>query len=209
MVSAIAGKIRAAGPSMPVRCRVRRRSRRSRRRCCSSTSATRPGGAQVRRHPPELAAPARLLGDEHASLRHRPPDIVAFEPGPVATMYTCGITPYDSDPPRSCSGIPHLRDILRRAARPRSRSRDEVRAQHHRRRRLDPGQGPASSVCTTSISRPVRSPVPGRPCRCSTCCPATSEPRATSAIPDIRGFIGMVLDRGFACCRPGERCTST
>ena len=27
---------------------------------------------------------------------------------------------------------------------------------------------------------------------------AWSEPRATSAIPDIRGFIGMVLDRGFA-----------
>src|SRR4029450_14154718 len=28
--------------------------------------------------------------------------------------------------------------------------------------------------------------------------PAWSEPRATSAIPDIRGFIGMVLDRGYA-----------
>jgi L-cysteine:1D-myo-inositol 2-amino-2-deoxy-alpha-D-glucopyranoside ligase len=28
--------------------------------------------------------------------------------------------------------------------------------------------------------------------------PAWSEPRATSAIPDIRGFIGMVLDRGHA-----------
>ena len=28
--------------------------------------------------------------------------------------------------------------------------------------------------------------------------PAWSEPRATSAIADIRGFIGMVLDRGFA-----------
>ena len=28
--------------------------------------------------------------------------------------------------------------------------------------------------------------------------PVFSEPRATSAIPDIRGFIGMVLDRGHA-----------
>jgi L-cysteine:1D-myo-inositol 2-amino-2-deoxy-alpha-D-glucopyranoside ligase len=28
--------------------------------------------------------------------------------------------------------------------------------------------------------------------------PCASEPRATSAIPDIRGFIGMVLDRGHA-----------
>ncbi len=28
--------------------------------------------------------------------------------------------------------------------------------------------------------------------------PCFSEPRATSAIPDIRGFIGMVLDRGHA-----------
>ena len=28
--------------------------------------------------------------------------------------------------------------------------------------------------------------------------PVSSSPRASSAIPDIRGFIGMVLDRGFA-----------
>ena len=28
--------------------------------------------------------------------------------------------------------------------------------------------------------------------------PVYSTPRASSAIPDIRGFIGMVLDRGFA-----------
>src|SRR4030095_6729868 len=28
--------------------------------------------------------------------------------------------------------------------------------------------------------------------------PVFAEPRATSAIPDIRGFIGMVLDRGHA-----------
>jgi L-cysteine:1D-myo-inositol 2-amino-2-deoxy-alpha-D-glucopyranoside ligase len=28
--------------------------------------------------------------------------------------------------------------------------------------------------------------------------PVASKPRASSAIPDIRGFIGMVLDRGFA-----------
>ena len=28
--------------------------------------------------------------------------------------------------------------------------------------------------------------------------PVASSPRASSAIPDIRGFIGMVLDRGFA-----------
>src|ERR1044071_9449109 len=28
--------------------------------------------------------------------------------------------------------------------------------------------------------------------------PVASTPRASSAIPDLRGFIGMVLDRGFA-----------
>src|SRR5690606_40333992 len=28
--------------------------------------------------------------------------------------------------------------------------------------------------------------------------PVASTPRASSAIPDIRGFIGMVLDRGYA-----------
>ena len=33
--------------------------------------------------------------------------------------------------------------------------------------------------------------------------PVASSPRASSAIPDIRGFIGMVLDRGL--CVPGRR----
>ena len=37
---------------------------------------------------------------------------------------------------------------------------------------------------------------------------AYSEPRATSAIPDILGFIGMVLDRGHAY-RAGGGSTST
>src|SRR5690606_20587962 len=31
-----------------------------------------------------------------------------------------------------------------------------------------------------------------------------SEPRATSAIPDIRGFIGMVLDQGYAYVSNGS-----
>jgi L-cysteine:1D-myo-inositol 2-amino-2-deoxy-alpha-D-glucopyranoside ligase len=34
--------------------------------------------------------------------------------------------------------------------------------------------------------------------------PVWSEPRATSAIPDIRGFIGMVLDRGHAYVAGGS-----
>jgi L-cysteine:1D-myo-inositol 2-amino-2-deoxy-alpha-D-glucopyranoside ligase len=34
--------------------------------------------------------------------------------------------------------------------------------------------------------------------------PVASEPRATSAIPDIRGFIGMVLDRGHAYVEHGS-----
>ena len=38
--------------------------------------------------------------------------------------------------------------------------------------------------------------------------PAFSEPRATSAIPDILGFIGMVLDTGYAYQSGGERSES-
>ena len=41
---------------------------------------------------------------------------------------------------------------------------------------------------------PLRAPTWSR----STRSPVASTPRATSAIPDIRGFIGMVLDRGYA-----------
>ena len=96
----------------------------------------------------------------------------------------------------------HAADVrhLRRAAAPpaRPRPRDPLRAQRHRRRRPAPRARPRSSASTTSTSPPPRRPASTATCRRSTCCRASSEPRATSAIADIRGFIGMVLDRGHA-----------
>ena len=123
-------------------------------------------------------------------------EVVPFEPGPVVTMYTCGITPYDSTHLGHAATYLTYDVLQRRLARP--RPRDPVRAQRHRRRRLDPRARPASSASTTSTSPPPRWRASTPTWRRSTCCPCCSEPRATSAIPDIRGFIGMVLDRGHA-----------
>ena len=51
---------------------------------------------------------------------------------------------------------------------------------------------------TTSTWPPPRTPGSTPTCDALDVFRCFSEPRATSAIPDIRGFIGMVLDRGYA-----------
>ena len=99
-------------------------------------------------------------------------------------------------PPRPRRDLPHLRRAPAAPARP--RPRDPLRAQHHRRRRRPAAQGPRAR---RALPRPGRRP--RRPASTTTCAaldmlPSWSEPRATSAIADIRGFIGMVLDRGHA-----------
>ncbi len=121
--------------------------------------------------------------------------IVPFEPGPLVTMYTCGITPYDS------THLGHAAtyltyDVLQR------RLRD---AGHETR-------------CVRNITDVDDSILPkarelgvhyldlaaaemarfDADMEALGMLPAYSEPRATSAIPDIRGFIGMVIDTGHA-----------
>ena len=108
--------------------------------------------------------------------------------------------PVRRDPPRTCRDVPRLR---RPAAAPhRPRAHGDVRAQRDRRRRPAVRQGPRAR-------RPLPRPGRGEEARFEAdmealnALPVASTPRASSAIPDIRGFIGMVLDRGLRL--PGRR----
>jgi L-cysteine:1D-myo-inositol 2-amino-2-deoxy-alpha-D-glucopyranoside ligase len=121
--------------------------------------------------------------------------IVPFEPGEVVTMYTCGITPYDA------THIGHAAvyvtyDVLQRRLRDRGHDTrcvrnitdvdDSILAKaaelgvHY----LDLAAGEIARFDSDMEALSVL--------------PCWSEPRATSAIADIRGFIGMVLDQGHA-----------
>ena len=122
-------------------------------------------------------------------------EIVPFEPGELVTMYTCGITPYDATHLGHAT-VYVVYDVLQRRL-PRPRARHPLRAQHHRRRRSAPGKAKQLGVHYLDLAA-------GEVARFDSdmkalnVLPVYSEPRATSAIPDIRGFIGMVLDRGHA-----------
>jgi L-cysteine:1D-myo-inositol 2-amino-2-deoxy-alpha-D-glucopyranoside ligase len=121
--------------------------------------------------------------------------IVPFEPGPLVTMYTCGITPYDA------AHLGHAAtyltyDVLQRRLRDLGHRTDCVRnitdvdddilrkARELGVHYLDLAAGEIARF--------------DRDMRLLNMLPAASEPRATSAIPDILGFIGMVLDSGHA-----------
>jgi L-cysteine:1D-myo-inositol 2-amino-2-deoxy-alpha-D-glucopyranoside ligase len=122
-------------------------------------------------------------------------DVVPFTPGPIVTMYTCGITPYDA------THIGHAAtyityDVLQRRLRDRGhetqcvRNITDVDDDILRRSRelgvhyLDLAAGEIAKFDDDMAALGLL--------------PVWSEPRATSAISDIRGFIGMVLDRGYA-----------
>ena len=122
-------------------------------------------------------------------------EVVPFEPGETVSMYTCGITPYDA------AHLGHaatylLYDVLQR-------------------RLVDLGHTTRCVRNVTDIDDPLFDKArelgvfyldlaAEEMARFDSCMqalellPAYSEPRATSAIPDILGFIGMVLDTGHA-----------
>jgi L-cysteine:1D-myo-inositol 2-amino-2-deoxy-alpha-D-glucopyranoside ligase len=122
-------------------------------------------------------------------------EVVPFEVGPVVTMYTCGITPYDA------THIGHAAtyltyDVLQRRLRDRGHDTRCVRNITdvdddilRKARELGVHYLDLAAAETARFDDDMR--VLGM-------LPSWSEPRATSAIPDIRGFIGMVLDRGHA-----------
>lgn len=122
-------------------------------------------------------------------------EVVPFAPGRVVTMYTCGITPYDA------THIGHAAtyltyDVLQRRLRDLGHETrcvrnitdvdDDILAKareigvHY----LDLAAGETARFDSDMKSLGLLE--------------CWSEPRATSAIADIRKFIGKVLDRGYA-----------
>jgi L-cysteine:1D-myo-inositol 2-amino-2-deoxy-alpha-D-glucopyranoside ligase len=122
-------------------------------------------------------------------------EVVPFTPGPLVTMYTCGITPYDA------THVGHAAvyltyDVLQRRLRDRGHETRCVRNITdvdddilRKARELDVHYLDLAAAETARFDDDIRA---------LELLPAWAEPRATSAIADIRGFIGMVLDRGYA-----------
>ena len=121
--------------------------------------------------------------------------IVPFEVGPVVSMYTCGITPYDS------THLGHAAtylgyDVLQR------RLRDlghETRCVRNVTDVDDSILGKARELGVHYLDLAAQEMARfDNDMATLGMIPSFSEPRATSAIADIRGFIGMVLDEGYA-----------
>ena len=122
-------------------------------------------------------------------------EVVPFTPGEVVTMYTCGITPYDSAH-LGHAAVYVTYDVLQRRLRDLGhrtlcvRNITDVDDDILRKARelgvhyLDLAAGEIARFDADMEALGLL--------------PAYSEPRATSAIPDILGFIGMVLDSGHA-----------
>ncbi|HVE93393.1 MAG TPA: cysteine--tRNA ligase [Acidimicrobiales bacterium] len=121
--------------------------------------------------------------------------VVPFEPGPTVTMYTCGITPYDS------AHIGHAAtylayDVLQRRLRDLGHVTQCVRNVTdvdddilRKAREIGVYYLDLAAEEMARFDDAMRS---------LGLLESFSEPRATSAIPDILGFIGMVLDSGHA-----------
>jgi L-cysteine:1D-myo-inositol 2-amino-2-deoxy-alpha-D-glucopyranoside ligase len=121
--------------------------------------------------------------------------IVPFEPRENILMYTCGITPYDA------THLGHAATFI---------SYDLLQ-----RHMIDKGHTVTCVRNVTDVDDPLFAKARElgvhyldlaaaeearfeRDMVALNALPVASSPRASSAIPDIRGFIGMVLDRGFA-----------
>ncbi|HET9547277.1 MAG TPA: cysteine--tRNA ligase, partial [Desertimonas sp.] len=121
--------------------------------------------------------------------------VVPFDPPHHVLMYTCGITPYDA------THLGHAATYL---------AYDVLQ-----RRLIDLGHRVTCVRNVTDVDDPLFAKARQRgvhyldlaageearferDMEALNALPVASSPRASSAIPDIRGFIGMVLDRGFA-----------
>ena len=122
-------------------------------------------------------------------------EVVAFEPGRLVTMYTCGITPYDA------AHLGHAAtyvtyDVLQRRLRDLGHDTRCVRNvtdvdDDILRKARELGVHYLDLAAEEMARFDANMEALGL-------LPSFSEPRATSAIPDILGFIGMVLESGHA-----------
>jgi L-cysteine:1D-myo-inositol 2-amino-2-deoxy-alpha-D-glucopyranoside ligase len=121
--------------------------------------------------------------------------VIPFEPGPIVSMYTCGITPYDSTHLGHAAAYVGY-DVLQRRLRDRGH---ETRCVRNITDVDDSILGKARELGVHYLDLAAAETARfDEDMKALNMLPAWSEPRATSAIPDIRGFIGMVLDRGHA-----------
>jgi len=121
--------------------------------------------------------------------------VVPFEADDLVTMYTCGITPYDA------THLGHAATFI---------AYDVLQ-----RRLIDMGHTVKCVRNVTDVDDPLFAKARQlgvhyldlaageearfeRDMEALNALPVSSTPRASSAIPDIRGFIGMVLDQGYA-----------
>ncbi len=121
--------------------------------------------------------------------------VADFRPGRIVTMYTCGITPYDA------AHVGHAAtylayDVLQRRLRDLGHDTQCVRNvtdvdDDILRKARELGVHYLDLAAEEMARFDANMDALGL-------LPAFSEPRATSAIPDILGFIGMVLDSGHA-----------
>ena len=135
-----------------------------------------------------MPAPMRLFDTARRA-------VVPFEPGRHVLMYTCGITPYDA------THLGHAATFL---------AYDVLQ-----RRLIDRGHRVSCVRNVTDIDDPLFAKArelgvhyldlaAGEEARFErdmaalNVLPVAATPRASSAIADIRGFIGMVLERGYA-----------
>ncbi|MEL7156503.1 MAG: cysteine--tRNA ligase [Actinomycetota bacterium] len=121
--------------------------------------------------------------------------IVPFEPGEVVAMYTCGITPYDATHLGHAAAYTGY-DVLQRRLRDLGHETRCVRNvtdvdDDMLRKAKELGVHYLDLAAAETARFDDDMAALGM-------IPSWSEPRATSAIAEIRGFIGMVLDAGHA-----------
>jgi L-cysteine:1D-myo-inositol 2-amino-2-deoxy-alpha-D-glucopyranoside ligase len=128
-------------------------------------------------------------------------EVVPFTPGETVLMYTCGITPYDATHLGHASTF-LVYDILQRRLIDRGHS---VRCVRNVTDVDDPLFAKARELGVHYLDLAAGEEARfNRDMDALNVLPVYSTPRASSAISDIRGFIGMVLDRGFAYAAGGS-----
>jgi len=128
-------------------------------------------------------------------------EIVPFTPDETVLMYTCGITPYDATHLGHASTF-LVYDILQRRLIDRGHT---VRCVRNVTDVDDPLFAKARELGVHYLDLAAGEEARfNRDMDALNVLPVYSTPRASSAISDIRGFIGMVLDRGFAYAAGGS-----
>lgn len=128
-------------------------------------------------------------------------EVVPFECGEQVLMYTCGITPYDA------THLGHAftfiqYDVLQRRL---IDTGHQVKCVRNVTDVDDPLFAKARELGVHYLDLAAREEARFEAdMKALNALPVFSTPRASSAIPDIRGFIGMVVDRGYAYAAGGS-----